>query len=150
MHKAMQQFAQMNISPYAFMAAPSGYIPYSLLQQPAAAAAAISGALAGTPGANLTLGMGGLLSPSSPTHPSSLSSNSGLASPVGLPTLSSLSNGMPTLSPNGLGSSADALLSPLHRYRDFLLCYYDSCLLTTVHNMVVYTYFFNALPSPFY
>ena len=36
-----------------------------------------------------------------------------MASP-GLPTLSSLSNGLPTLSPNGMGSSGDPLLSPLH------------------------------------
>ena len=65
-----------------------------------------------------TFTMSGLLSPTSPTHPSPIPSVGGLgtslASP-GLPTLPSLTNGLPTLSPNGLGSSTDPLQSPLHR-----------------------------------
>ena len=68
------------------------------------------------------LGIGSLLSPTSPTYPapSPLTSNSGLPTTpgsAGLPTISSLANGLPTLSPNGLGSSpTDPLHSPLHRY----------------------------------
>lgn len=81
-------------------------------------AAGLGGAPGAPPHSPVGLNISSLLSPTSPTHPgaSPLSSNSGgtgLASP-GLPTLSSLSNGLPTLSPNGLGSSGDPLLSPLH------------------------------------
>ena len=87
-------------------------------QQQHALAASLGGAPGGPPHSPVGLNISSLLSPTSPTHPgaSPLSSNSGgtgLASP-GLPTLSSLSNGLPTLSPNGLGSSGDPLLSPLH------------------------------------
>ena len=87
-------------------------------QQQHALAAGLGGAPGAPPHSPVGLSISSLLSPTSPTHPgaSPLSSNSGgtgLASP-GLPTLSSLSNGLPTLSPNGLSSSGDPLLSPLH------------------------------------
>ncbi len=73
------------------------------------------------------LAVGSLLSPTSPTYPagpsplsSSASATGGLQTPTGggsIPTLSTLTNGLQTLSPNGLpSSSADPLQSPLHRY----------------------------------
>ena len=73
------------------------------------------------------LGMGSLLSPTSPTYPtgpgplssSSSAATGGLQTPSGggsIPALSSLANGLQTLSPNGLpSSSSDPLQSPLHR-----------------------------------
>lgn len=160
MQKAMQQFAQLNISPLSLV---PGYNPYTLytqveswehlvnsitphthphtdkhmrinmhththshahthfvqlLQQQVAGLAGQSATYGQS-----TLGVSGLLSPTSPTHGASpLSSNSsgtGLASPglttiPTLPSLPPLSNGLPTLSPNGLSASAD-LQSPLHR-----------------------------------
>lgn len=90
----------------------------------------------GTFSSGSNLGVSSLLSPTSPTYPSvhsPLSSNTsaavaaavaGLQTPsVGgnLTSMSSLANGLQTLSPNGLASSStDPLQSPLHRYAGFI------------------------------
>lgn len=137
MQKAMQQFAQLNISPLALV---PGY-PYfyaqvssfpvchpsmaalslslsQLLQQQAGVSSGLATPQTGY--ATSTLGVASLLSPTSPTHGasplSSGSSGTGLPSPspLSLSTLSSLTNGLPILSPNGL-EPAEQLQSPLNR-----------------------------------
>lgn len=94
------------------------------LQQQMVGAGPVGGAFSSASG----LGMGSLLSPTSPTYPlggSPLSSSAspgatGLQTPSGtpgtIPAIPSLTNGLQTLSPNGLTStSTDPLQSPLHR-----------------------------------
>ena len=131
MQKAMQQFAQLNISPLALV---PGY-PYfyaQLLQQQAS----VSSLTTPQPAyGSSTLGVASLLSPTSPTHGasplSSGSSGTGLPSPnpLSLSTLSSLTNGLPVLSPNGLEPSEQLqspLNSPLHAYSPGLSQYNTS------------------------
>ena len=94
-----------------------------LLQQQQAVMAGLApqSPTAYSPSPGLNMSMGGLLSPTSPTHGasplSSGSSGTGLASPgltTTFPPLTSFTNGLPTLSPNGL-TPTDPLQSPLHR-----------------------------------
>eukprot|EP00731_Ephydatia_muelleri_P016980 Em0010g78a len=122
MQKAMQQFAQLNISPLALV---PGY-PYfyaQLLQQQAGVSSGLATPQTGY--ATSTLGVASLLSPTSPTHGasplSSGSSGTGLPSPspLSLSTLSSLTNGLPILSPNGL-EPAEQLQSPLNSAKVFI------------------------------
>lgn len=125
MQKAMQQFAQLNLSPLALF--PGGYPLYAqqfLQQQMVGVGGPPS--VAGTFSSASNLGLGNLLSPTSPTYPqgpSPLSSNTSAATALQTPgagggnitTISSLANGLQTLSPNGMpSSSSDPLQSPLH------------------------------------